>query len=291
MKRKTVTTVAALATAILWSGMALADGHKTPNGKHYNLNIIGVENPKNDQADMTGSNRHTIFVPLNTTGKGIKAVKYEDQDGDIVKVAGAEIETQIWLMPGETFKVCDGNGFDEARGCDDEALDEWNTCAYVDGVYECGDISRKDGAVFQLPCNQNVSAVGDETLLACETGDGSAPVADYSVYARPLGKPGGESVMTTCADVLNEDTGFFELQCSLDSSVQTRERGQSVWNDVTQDLTSMVIDLCVDWDDEGNCLETDSTRISLFAGDTEEWFWNYANDGLRLLQLRFYQND
>src|SRR6266446_25062 len=32
------------------------------NGPHYNLNIIGVENPKT--APMTGSDRHTIFVAL-----------------------------------------------------------------------------------------------------------------------------------------------------------------------------------------------------------------------------------
>jgi hypothetical protein len=37
-------------------------GNGAPSGSHYNLNIIGVENPKT--ADMDGSNRHVIFVPL-----------------------------------------------------------------------------------------------------------------------------------------------------------------------------------------------------------------------------------
>ena len=55
-------------TAGLFSVTALAgkdgNGNGAPSGAHYNLNIIGVENPKN--SDMTGSNRHTIFVPLTS---------------------------------------------------------------------------------------------------------------------------------------------------------------------------------------------------------------------------------
>ena len=55
----------------------------------------------------------------------------------------------------------------------------------------------------------------------------------------------------------------------------------------------MVVDLCTEWavvdglltDD---CIVWETTRIALFAGDTKDWFWNYQNEGLRLLQLRFY---
>jgi hypothetical protein len=41
-------------------------GNGAPNGSHYSLNIIGVENPKT--ADLTGSERHTIFVALRNHG-------------------------------------------------------------------------------------------------------------------------------------------------------------------------------------------------------------------------------
>src|SRR5205814_1176518 len=40
------------------SGPADASGNGAPSGSHYNLNIIGVANPKT--ADMTGANGHTI---------------------------------------------------------------------------------------------------------------------------------------------------------------------------------------------------------------------------------------
>src|SRR5438552_6651264 len=46
---------AAVATPSLAGGIDL-------NGPHYNLNIIGVENPKTDA--MTGGARHTTFVVL-----------------------------------------------------------------------------------------------------------------------------------------------------------------------------------------------------------------------------------
>ncbi len=85
--KQLVTLLAILALAMT------AMAQEMPNGAHYNLNIIGVE--KNKTADMTGSQRHTIFVPLRTSG-----------------VLGAS----IYLVPGD-FEVCDGNASDPAYNC------------------------------------------------------------------------------------------------------------------------------------------------------------------------------
>ena len=59
MKRLSVLTAVFVATG--FAAPALADGINL-KGPHYNLNIIGVENPKT--APMTDSERHTIFVGL-----------------------------------------------------------------------------------------------------------------------------------------------------------------------------------------------------------------------------------
>ena len=59
MKRLSVLTAILVATG--FAAPASAGGINL-NGPHYNLNIIGVENPKT--APMTGSDRHTIFVGL-----------------------------------------------------------------------------------------------------------------------------------------------------------------------------------------------------------------------------------
>jgi hypothetical protein len=87
--------VALLATG---SGIALAakdvTGNGAPSGAHYNLNIIGVENPK--KADMTGTHGHTIFVNLNKKSK-INLCQSGVVDG---------------CAPDDDFIVLDRNGTD-----------------------------------------------------------------------------------------------------------------------------------------------------------------------------------
>lgn len=90
MRKRTI-ILAAFVAAVLVALPALA-GNGAPSGSHYNLNIIGVD--KGKTADMTGSNRHSIFVPLRSNG----------------------VATRIYLTQGD-FKVCDGNGFDAAYDC------------------------------------------------------------------------------------------------------------------------------------------------------------------------------
>jgi hypothetical protein len=59
------------------------------NGTHYNLNIIGVPRDKT-VPDMTGSNRHVIFVPLES---------------------GADVDRRVnvFYVAGDQFRVLDGN--------------------------------------------------------------------------------------------------------------------------------------------------------------------------------------
>ena len=65
---------------------------------------------------------------------------------------------------------------------------------------------------------------------------------------------------------------------------------------MTNELTSLVTDYCFGTIVDGACLDVggddigfETTRIALFAGDTQDWFWNYDNNDLKLLQLRFYE--
>ena len=263
------------------------NGNGAPSGPHYNLNIIGVEKAK--KASMTGSNRHTIFVPLKSTKTGNKSVQVND-DGS-VEPGTAIVDSKIWLTPGDDFRVCDGNGFDLAYGCDDSFDETWNRWEFNDNDELVPMVDRKEGAVFELPCNNNITAADGETLVECDADD---PQAHYQVWARALGKPGGSATVTTCATV----DGY--LTCSIENEVLTRTTGKSTFTDVTQDLTSLVANICDGtiveaFDDLGNFIgyECDGNvtrlRISLFAGDTEDWFWNYDNNGLRLAQLRFYE--
>jgi hypothetical protein len=115
-----------------------------------------------------------------------------------------------------------------------------------------------DGASFTLPDPD-------------PDGDG---VTAYSVYARALGKPGGSSVTTTCF------TENGETWCSTETLVLVRSTGKSTFRNVSRELLS----LCLDTDGDGVC----DTREFLFDRDMADYFWQYANSGLRLAQLRFY---
>jgi hypothetical protein len=199
-------------------------GNGAPNGAHYNLNIIGVENPKTDP--MTGSDRHTIFVALGNKDS---------------------VPSKIYLTQGD-FQVCDGNAFDAAYDCS-------------------GNQIQGQGAVFQLPCNTNVPAD-----ITCVAGTVSA---SYEVWARALGKPGGSVTVSTCAT----DPTTGEVVCSTDNVMLVRGKGKQTFTNVTNQLTSLYASF-----DGGSTY----TRVALFSGGLQDFFWQYANKGLRLLQLRFY---
>jgi hypothetical protein len=161
------------------------------------------------------------------------------------------VTTQIWLQPGMDFRVCDGNGFDAAYDCSGNAF-------------------KPSGATFQLPCN---TALTYDAGLGCP-----AEIAQrsYTIWARALGKPGGSASAMTCAT----DKATNEVVCSTANTLSLdRQKGKSLWQDATKQLTSLVADLDGDGD-----LET----VALFAVGFQDFFWQWDNQGLKLTQLRFY---
>jgi hypothetical protein len=135
-----------------------------------------------------------------------------------------------------------------------------NTKIYLtEGPYKVLDANGtdNDGATFQLP-----AADAD-----C---DGWS---DYSVFVRALGTPGGGATMTTC---LYDDGGEY---CSSESVSLSRGKGKSSFNNVSKELLTVVYDV----DGDG-----DFDRTPLFGDDEYGYLWDYDNNGLRLAQLRFY---
>lgn len=145
----------------------------------------------------------------------------------------------------------------------------------------------KDGATFSLP---DPDVDGDGIL------DG-----DYSVYVRPLGKPGGIMKITTCAEliadlgeVLNRKSEVLyheDAFCSIDTETVTLERkkGKSTFMNVTDQLLTIVFEIAIR-DDDGMLIGTELIRIPLFDDRIENEFWEIDNNGLKLAQVRFYAN-
>ncbi|MBX4189195.1 hypothetical protein KW785_01200 [Candidatus Parcubacteria bacterium] len=128
----------------------------------------------------------------------------------------------------------------------------------TDGSFQVLDANGTDGqASFKLP----------------------AP-GTYSIWARPLGKPGGESKITTCSI----DPLTLEEVCSTSNEVFLRNGGKSSFRDVTTTLTTIDIDSSL----TDVITACGATTVSLFDPCLEGYFWAYDNNGLKLLQLRFY---
>jgi hypothetical protein len=130
-----------------------------------------------------------------------------------------------------------------------------------EGEFQVLDANGTDGqAAFQLP-NPDPDNDG---------------VTRYSVFARALGKPGGTSTTTTCAT----DPATGELYCSVESMVLVREKGKSSFTNVSKQLLYVYADI----DGDGVI-----DRMPLFDSRLQDYFWQYDNQGLKLVQLRFYE--
>ena len=191
---------------------------------------------------------------LNIIGmKHDKNAEMDELGGHVIFVdlgsrTGDAVTTKIMLTEGE-FAVLDKNGTDGRAG-------------------------------FQLPAPAGGTA--------------------YQVFARPLGTPGGMAKMTTCAEeVVVDGVPVVDEVCSTENEVFVRSTGKSRFENVTQSLTTIVIDddvtatygettayaACGGTDTDG---DDAPIRVDLFNACLENYFWKYDNNGLRILQVRFY---
>jgi hypothetical protein len=103
----------------------------------------------------------------------------------------------------------------------------------------------------------------------------------YSVFARALGKPNGQSFTTTCATDTQgtPDPSDDVVVCSEITLELTRNKGQERFENVSKYLLYIYADV-----DGDGILD----RVPLFGDGFEDFFWGYDNRGLKLAQLRFY---
>lgn len=163
----------------------------------------------------------------------------------------------IGVQKGKTASMDGDNGhriFVPLEGNAKILLNEGDTFGVLDANGTDG-----NGASFQLP-NPDPDNDG---------------ITTYSVWARELGKPGGSAIMTTCA---YDELG--QLWCSTTAKVFVREKGKSSFDNVTKELLYIYVDL-----DGNGTVE----RYPLFSDELQDYFWSYDNNGLKLVQLRFYE--
>jgi hypothetical protein len=83
--------------------------------------------------------------------------------------------------------------------------------------------------------------------------------------------PGLDGILGTADD---------EELCSVATLLVERTKGKPKFENISDELLYIYVDL----DGDGA-----AERYPLFAGELQDYFWNYDNNGLRHIQLRFYQ--
>lgn len=129
-----------------------------------------------------------------------------------------------------------------------------------------------DGATVEVP-----SSPGDTSVC-------------YNVYAWALGKPHGNAVVE--ADCIIEDLiGDCSDALLLDNFEVTRDPGKPKRHDISDIFRASG---CIDLNASGVCDSGDLsfTNVWIFnLTQLQSYFWDYTNDKLRLMQVRFYAVD
>jgi hypothetical protein len=199
---------------------------------------------------------------VNMEGKGVGSVIFVDlgEDGDAAT-------TEISLIQGDDFAVVDKNGTD-------------------------GD------AAFMLPPTGL-----DPYIIGGDMTDVNTHSL-YSVFIRALGTPGGKATITTCADIAvafeewiskktakiltNIDPSEGETVCSLEqvtNDILVRTRSKPKFINVTAELLTIVFEVTIEDD---TSVETFNVRVPIFSDLLEGEYWQYDNEGLKNLDVRFY---
>jgi hypothetical protein len=168
-----------------------------------------------------------------------------------------------------------------------------------EGEFAILDANGTDGeAEFQLP------DPGLDPYLVDDKGKADT-MSDYSVYVRPLGKPGGWATITTCADLadstfagllpgnfiktLNKDCELGGLASveQVGRDITLRQKGKSTFQNVTAELLTIVFKVDVELTDSS--IITVYVRVPIFDDIIDGEYWEYDNHGLKILQVRFYE--
>lgn len=193
-----------------------------------------------------------ILIGMKLVGQGTKTPEASGGNGS---PSGAHFNLNVIGVPkGKKADMTSGNRiFVPLTGSCQIKLAE--------GAYAVLDANCTDGSAnFQLP---NPDSDNDG-------------ITTYSVWARALGKPGGRSETTTCA----VDSSTNETYCSIYSMVQVRNKGKSSFTNVSRELLYVYADINSDGVTE---------RMPLFDDRLQDYYWQYDNQGLKLVQLRFYE--
>jgi hypothetical protein len=232
----------------------------------YKLNILGV--PQDKSADMDNNNGRRIFVML--------------EGGEEVTNPGGK---NNHLKTPDINKIFLCNSTDGLNDSTDPRCEAWR----ADNGGEFGVIDANatddDGALFGLPtpCDDH------DSMTSCTPA--------YRIFARAKAGSGG-AFITTCAEeeYTYPTADDNDIWCGDNGTLELTKQTHHKAKEITDSLLRMGLTIPGTEDDLQNCIQgtqdvdysTTHYDIYLFDRCFENYFWNYDNNGLKNLELRFY---
>ena len=246
--------VLAMIAGVAWS-LEGDDGQKL-SGRHENLNIIGVDNPKKIDFDGVEAEHgvgHVIFVNLDGWSKINLVESGTDDAPGIAATECAVLDKNGTDNDGATFALPD-------PGLEPYVVD--------------GDVTEDTITNYSIFVRPLGKPEGWARITTC------AGIVDSAL---------AEFLNADDIDVLNRD-GHFGGVASIESTGQLlREKGQSVFTNQTAALLTIVLKVMVDYEDDGIWDATLYVRVPIYDDMLYGEYWEYENHGLKLLQVRIYR--
>lgn len=258
-------------------------GNNIPTGEyygHFNLNIIGAKYDKNMDDVYGGS---VIFVPLeHELEERTKIIieKKEEFPLIVTDKNGTDGEASFILpKPGTRVMIEDEFG---------EYTIETNDFISDYGVY-----ARPLGSPEPInPTHPNAELFVGQLEEFAETPDIWTYILAHDDFTMPDGYTSDDFII-----VIDQES----IEQTIEPIKFERKKGQSKFQDITEQVMTVnfevVIELYVDLDHDGvadgvepYAVLTLDLSLNLFDDMLESVFWEYHNDRLKLLQIRFYYN-
>lgn len=262
MKKVIITTLIVLMFAGTAWALESEDGTKL-TGKHYNLNIIGVQNIKTADMDSDTGTGGVIFVNLNGKSK-IGLVESGSADAP-------EVDS-------DDYAVLDKNGTDKDGAL--LALPDPGLDPYIVGDDMTDVDTMSDYSVFVRPLGK---PLGYAKITTCA----EVVVSEFMEYFEKDG-------VTVLNDAAALDVDAVASIEQVGTDVTFRTKGKTTFVNVTAELLTIVlkVEVWVDANEDGYVdegeVETVYARIPIFDDILQGEYWEYDNYDLKLLQVRFY---
>jgi hypothetical protein len=144
--------------------------------------------------------------------------------------------------------------------------------------------------------NDNEATIQVPYQLCPDLTTGCEELLSFNVYAVGLGKPKGGAIVTAeCTYSLDvvDSSGTPGLQCEdtllMGSFEVSRTKGKPSPVNITDVFRATG---CLDVNTDGTCNSGDLQFSNLWIFNIpqlEDYFWDYDNNGLKLMQVRFYE--